>query len=121
MYERIIVICLAFSLDIIIGDPNYCWHPIRLIGNIIAGTDKALRKIFNIKSDKSMRRIIQNIRENKKFILIVGSQSGKTGGFFICKNNEEIIETINNIKHRANQMYRMCYVLEWKKEKVING
>jgi len=83
--------------------------------------NKDLRKIFNIKSDKSMRRIIQNIRENKKFILIVGSQSGKTGGFFICKNNEEIIETINNIKHRANQMYRMCYVLEWKKEKVING
>lgn len=80
--------------------------------------NKDLRKIFNIKSDKSMRRIIQNIRENKKFILIVGSQSGKTGGFFICKNNEEIIETINNIKHRANQMYRMC---EWKKEKVING
>ena len=83
--------------------------------------NKDLRKIFNIKSDKSMRKIIQNIRENKKFILIVGSQSGKTGGFFICKNNEEIIETINNIKHRANQMYRMCYVLEWKKEKVING
>ena len=83
--------------------------------------NKDLRKIFNIKSDKSMRRIIQNIRENKKFILIVGSQSGKTGGFFICKNNEEIIETINNIKHRANQMYRMCDVLEWKKEKVING
>ena len=30
--------------------------------------NKDLRKIFNIKSDKSMRRIIQNKRENKKFI-----------------------------------------------------
>ena len=99
----------------------YAYLIINHVGKENLIKNKDLRKIFNIKSDKSMRRIIQNIRENKKFILIVGSQSGKTGGFFICKNNEEIIETISNIKHRANQMYRMCYVLEWKKEKVVNG
>ena len=60
-----------------------------------------LRKKFDINSDKSLRKIIQNIRENKDFYLIVGSVSGRTGGFYICHTEQEIIETIENIKHRA--------------------
>jgi hypothetical protein len=82
--------------------------------------NKELRKLFNINSDKSLRKIIQNIREDKKFYLIVGSVSGRTGGFYICHTEEEIEDTIDNIKHRANQMLRMCHVLDWKKEQVIN-
>jgi len=82
--------------------------------------NKDLRKIFDIHSDKSLRKIIQNIREDKNFYLIVGSISGRTGGFYICHTEEEIEETINNIRHRANQMLRMCHVLDWKKEQVIN-
>ena len=82
--------------------------------------NKELRKLFNINSDKSLRKIIQNIREDKKFYLIVGSVSGRTGGFYICHTEEEITDTIDNIKHRANQMLRMCHVLDWKKDKVIN-
>ena len=34
----------------------------------------------------------------------------------IIEYDEEKEETINNIKHRANEMLRMCHVLEWKKE-----
>ena len=63
-----------------------------------------------------MRKIIQNIREDKSFKRMVGSVSGKAGGFYICVKDEEMEETIDNIKHRANQMLRMCHVLEWKKE-----
>lgn len=87
--------------------------------NLIKNSD--LRKMFGINSDKSMRKVIQNIRENKSFYLIIGSVSGKSGGFFICQTEEEIDETINNIRHRANQMHKMCHVLEWKKRKVMNG
>ena len=86
--------------------------------NLIKNQD--LRKLFNIKSDKSMRKVIQNIRENKNYYLLVGSISGKTGGFYICQTEEEINETIDNIKHRANAMLRKCQVLEWKKEKVTS-
>lgn len=86
--------------------------------NLIKNQD--LRKLFNIKSDKSMRKVIQNIRENKNYYLLVGSISGKTGGFYICQTEEEINETIDNIKHRANAMLRMCHVLEWKKDKVTS-
>lgn len=86
--------------------------------NLIKNQD--LRKLFNIKSDKSMRKVIQNIRENKDYYLLVGSISGKTGGFYICQTEEEINETIDNIKHRANAMLRMCHILEWKKDKVTS-
>lgn len=77
--------------------------------------NRELMKLFNINSDKSMRKIIQNIREDKRFTEVIGSVSGKSGGNYICITEQEIEETINNIKHRANQMLRMCYVLEWKK------
>lgn len=80
--------------------------------------NKDLRAKFRVNSDKSLRKIIQNIRENKQFSQIIGSVSGKSGGFYICESKEEIQETINNIKHRANQMLKMCYILDWKKERL---
>lgn len=80
--------------------------------NLIKNQD--LRSMFEIKSDKSMRQVIQNIREDKKFTEIVGSISGVSGGFYICETEEEMQETINNIKHRANQMLRMTHILEYK-------
>ncbi len=78
--------------------------------------NQELRKRFNINSDKAMRKVIQNIREDKQYKKLIGSVSGKTGGFYICVTEEEKEETINNIKHRANQMLRMTHILEWKKE-----
>lgn len=85
--------------------------------NLIKNQD--LRKLFDIKSDKSLRKIIQNIRESKEYYLIIGSVSGKTGGYYICQTEDEIADTIDNIRHRANEMLRMCHVLDWKKGKVI--
>ena len=78
--------------------------------------NKTLRAKFNIASDKAMRKVIQNIREDKRFVFIVGSISGRSGGFFICNCEEEEDLTINNIKHRANQMLRMIHILKWKKD-----
>lgn len=78
--------------------------------------NKDLRNLFGINSDKAMRKVIQNIRESKDFTKMVGSISGVKGGFYICITEEEKEETINNIKHRANQMLRMTHILEWKKE-----
>ena len=76
--------------------------------------NKDLRKLFDIRSDKSMRQVIQNIIEDKKYTEIVGSISGISGGFYICETEEEQESTINNIRHRANQMLRMCHILEYK-------
>lgn len=76
--------------------------------------NKDLRKIFNVNSDKTMRKIIQNIREDKQYEKLVGSVSGVSGGFYICTTREEVEETINNTKHRANQMFRTTKIMEWK-------
>lgn len=77
--------------------------------------NKDLRIKFKVNSDKSMRKIIQNIRESKDYPKMIGSVSGVSGGFYCCVTEEEKQETIDNIKHRANQMLRMTHVLEWKK------
>lgn len=88
---------------------SYCKGKDNLIKN------KHLRKIFGINSDRALREMIQNIRESKEYPLVIGSVSGKKGGFYICISDDEINETINNIKHRANKMLRMCHILDWKK------
>lgn len=44
--EIVIVVAAAFVLDLIFGDPHFLPHPIRLIGLLISGLSKALRKIF---------------------------------------------------------------------------
>lgn len=93
---------------------NYlCTHHVGK-DNLIKNKD--LKNLFGINSDKAMRKVIQNIRESKDFTKMVGSISGVKGGFYICITEEEKEETINNIKHRANQMLRMTHILEWKKE-----
>lgn len=99
----------------------YCYLIENHIGKENLIKNQELRKLFDINSDKSMRKVIQNIRENSKFYLIVGSISGKTGGFFICNTEAEMNETIDNIKHRASQMYRMCHILESKRDKILQA
>ncbi len=39
-------VVVGFITDIIIGDPDYPFHPVRLIGKMIAGLEKLLRKVF---------------------------------------------------------------------------
>lgn len=94
---------------------NFLYWNCRGKKNLIKNKD--LREIFNVGSDKSLRKIIQNIREDKEYECVIGSVSGKSGGFYIVETKEELEETINNIKHRANQMLRMTHVLEWKGKK----
>lgn len=73
-----------------------------------------LRQLFGIASDPHLRKIIQNIRQSKDYPLLIGSVAGPEGGYFICETPEEKRETINHIRHRANQMLRMCHIMEWK-------
>jgi adenosylcobinamide-phosphate synthase len=46
MYSSLIALGIGVVLDFIFGDPYFLWHPIRLIGNLIAFTEKMLRRIF---------------------------------------------------------------------------
>ncbi len=41
--SRMLVLAIAFVLDMIWGDPEYFWHPIRLIGMLIYKLDNCIR------------------------------------------------------------------------------
>ena len=41
-----VALVIGFILDILIGDPRWLYHPVRVIGNAISLTEKFMRKIF---------------------------------------------------------------------------
>ena len=51
MRFHILALILGFLLDLAFGDPRFLYHPIRLIGNLIAWAEKPFRAVFP-KSEK---------------------------------------------------------------------
>lgn len=47
--ERICILCIAFLLDLLLGDPHRLWHPVRGMGSVISGTERLLGKVMKIK------------------------------------------------------------------------
>lgn len=45
LHVNLIQIAVAFLIDIIIGDPQWSYHPVRLIGRFIGQTELALRRL----------------------------------------------------------------------------
>lgn len=46
MELSILAVALGFLLDLLIGDPHWLYHPIRLVGHLISSLEKLLRNIF---------------------------------------------------------------------------
>lgn len=46
MELSILAVVLGFLLDLLVGDPHWLYHPIRLVGHLISGLEKVLRRIF---------------------------------------------------------------------------
>lgn len=46
MELSILAVVLGFLLDLLVGDPHWLYHPIRLVGHLISGLEKLLRRIF---------------------------------------------------------------------------
>ena len=51
MKWTLLAVVLGFLMDLCFGDPRWLYHPVCLIGNLIAFLEKILRKIFP-KTDK---------------------------------------------------------------------
>ena len=41
-----IAVAAGFVLDLILGDPRWLYHPVRMIGHLITGTEKIIRSCF---------------------------------------------------------------------------
>lgn len=46
MEYKMLAVGLGFLLDLLIGDPHWLYHPIRLVGHLIGGLEVLLRRIF---------------------------------------------------------------------------
>ena len=80
-------------------------------------SNRELRTIFQINGEKALRDIIKKIRKDKEKQEVIGSKSGKTGGYWIANTKEECLETCENLTHRANDIYRTAHIIKWKAEK----
>lgn len=76
MKERMIVLCVGFLLDLLLGDPHWLWHPVRGMGKGIQWTEKALRNSLKIREerelDKEKKRVSGTILVIIVIILSVG-------------------------------------------------
>lgn len=46
MYYSLLAVAIGLGLDLLFGDPQVSFHPIRMIGHLISITEKAARKLF---------------------------------------------------------------------------
>lgn len=46
MEWTLLAVCFGFLLDLLLGDPRWLYHPVRIIGNGISLAEKMLRSIF---------------------------------------------------------------------------
>lgn len=61
-------ICIAYILDLLIGDPHWFPHPVRFIGWLIVRTENILRKIIKSHSNS---KISQALRERVAGVVLV--------------------------------------------------
>lgn len=47
MTASLFALSIGFLLDLVFGDPDYSWHPVRIIGRFISTSETFLRKIFS--------------------------------------------------------------------------
>lgn len=63
-----------------------------------------LMKEFNIEDNKSLRRHIEQIRDDMNYELIICSEAGKSGGYWIATTDDEVMETLKHLYKRAMKM-----------------
>ena len=71
MRYHIIAFLLGFLLDLALGDPYCLPHPIRLIGKLIAGTEKTLRGFCKEKAEKTENKIRVELHQGIGLVIIV--------------------------------------------------
>ena len=53
----LIAVVIGAALDLLLGDPQTAWHPICLVGYLIAFVEKVTRKLFPKTKTGSVRQV----------------------------------------------------------------
>lgn len=76
-----------------------------------------IMKYLNINDNKSLRRIIEKIRQDNKNKIFICSEAGHKGGYWIAKDYREIDQTIEHLEKRAYEMLKTAKILRKKVKK----
>lgn len=63
-----------------------------------------LMKEFNIDDNKAFRKHIENIRDNMDYELIICSEAGNDGGYWVATTEEEVMDTLKHLYKRSMKM-----------------
>ncbi len=74
MEHTVYAVILGFLLDILLGDPVWLYHPVRLIGHAITWTEKGLRRIFLYHIDNN--RMAERIAGGLMVVMIIVVSAG---------------------------------------------
>lgn len=78
-----------------------------------------LMQKFNISDNKTLRKHIQNIRNDEILQKIICSEAGHNGGYWIANNEKEVEETLEHLYKRAMEMLKTYNSI--KKKVKLNG
>ncbi len=70
------ILCAAFVLDLLLGDPMWLWHPVRGIGQLITGLEKGLWKGFRISSKPEAHKMRKRAAGALLAVLTVSISTG---------------------------------------------
>lgn len=77
MKYHVFAFFLGFLLDLILGDPYWIPHPVRLIGNLIAGLEKGLLKNTGNRNEKS------ELKKGTVLVIIVLATTASATGLIL--------------------------------------
>ena len=75
---------------------------------------RELMRIFNINDNRTLRKHIQNIRQDETLQKIICSESGKKGGYWIAKNKAEVQDTLDHLYKRSMEMLKTYSIIKKK-------
>ena len=70
MIWSLYALCIGFAIDLIVGDPHAIPHPVVLIGKLISGTEKLVRRLF----PKTVRG--ENVAGGVLWVIVVTVSAG---------------------------------------------
>jgi hypothetical protein len=65
-----------------------------------------LMQQFNITDNKTLRSHIESIRDNMDYELIVCSEAGSNGGYYVATTKDEVYDTLAHLYNRAMKMLK---------------
>lgn len=74
---------------------------------------------FNINDNKTLRKHIQDIRQDETLQKIICSESGQHGGYWIANNEKEVQETLDHLYKRSMEMLKTYSMI--KKKAMLNN